>query len=115
MRIAVFCPNWIGDAVMATPALRALRRRFQGDHITGIMKPTVADTSENGPSFDNLLLFDSRSHRPGCGMGSLLKRLRLNRYELAILLPNSFRSAALAWLARMPRRVGYARGSEIRC
>jgi len=68
MRIAVFCPNWIGDAVMATPALRALRRRYQGDHITGIMKPTVADTLENGPWFDEVLLFDPRSRRPDCGM-----------------------------------------------
>jgi len=63
MRIAVFCPNWIGDAVMATPALRALRRRYEGDHITGIMKPTVADTLENGPWFDEVLLFDPRSRR----------------------------------------------------
>ena len=110
MRIAVFCPNWIGDAVMATPALRALRRSYQGDHITGIMKPTVADTLENGPWFDEVLLFDPRSRRPDCGMRSLLKRLRSNRYDLAILLPNSFRSAALAWLAGIPRRVGYARG-----
>ena len=89
MRIAVFCPNWIGDAVMATPALRALRRSYQGDHITGIMKPTVADTLENGPWFDEVLLFDPRSRRPDCGMRSLLKRLRSNRYDLAILLPNS--------------------------
>jgi heptosyltransferase-2 len=110
MQIAVFCPNWIGDAVMATPALRALRRRYQGEHITGIMKPTVAATLENGPWFDEVLLFDPRSRRPDWWMNSLLRRLRSNRHDLAVLLPNSFRSAALAWLAGIPRRVGYARG-----
>jgi heptosyltransferase-2 len=112
MRIAVFCPSWIGDAVMATPALRSLRGRYPGDHITGIMKPIVADVLGDGPWFDQLIPFDPNSRRPGCGMGSLWKRLRSDRYELAILLPNSFRSAALAWLAGIPRRVGYGRAGR---
>jgi heptosyltransferase-2 len=74
------------------------------------MKPTVADTLENGPWFDEVLLFDPSSRRPDLGMNSLLRRLRSCRYDLAVLLPNSFRSAAIACLAGIPRRVGYARG-----
>ncbi len=49
MNLAVFLPNWIGDAVMATPALRALRARFLGAHIVGVLKPYVAGVLEGCP------------------------------------------------------------------
>ena len=42
-RIALFLPNWVGDVVMATPALRALREHFQADELIGVMRPYVAD------------------------------------------------------------------------
>ena len=48
MKIAVFLPNWIGDAVMATPALRAVRKHFRGAHVVGVMKPYVAGVLEGG-------------------------------------------------------------------
>ena len=43
MNIAVFLPNWIGDVVMATPALRAVRDQFPSAEIVGVMRPYVAD------------------------------------------------------------------------
>ncbi len=42
MKLLIFCPNWIGDAVMATPALRALRQRFPHALVVGVLKPYVA-------------------------------------------------------------------------
>src|SRR4051812_24689744 len=112
MRIAVFCPNLIGDTVMATPALRALRRGFAGARITGILKPGVASTLDGGPWLDERIHYDPRSRAPEHRTRTLLRRLRSGRFDLAVLLPNSFRSAALAWLAGIPRRVGYARGGR---
>src|SRR5690242_1484982 len=64
MRVVVFCPNWIGDAVMATPALRALRRGMPGARVVGVMKPLVADTLAAGPWFDDRILYDPRSREP---------------------------------------------------
>ncbi|HEX8203752.1 MAG TPA: lipopolysaccharide heptosyltransferase II [Isosphaeraceae bacterium] len=112
MRIAVFCPNLIGDTVMATPTLRALRRGFAGAHIAGILKPGVAPTLDGAPWLDERILFDPRARVPEHRTRALLWRLRASRFDLAVLLPNSFRSAALAWLAGIPRRVGYARGGR---
>jgi heptosyltransferase II len=48
MNIAVFLPSWVGDAVMATPALRALRSHYAEARMIGVMKPYVADVFGGG-------------------------------------------------------------------
>ena len=60
MRLGVFLPNWIGDVVMATPALRALRDHFGVAHILGLLKPYVAGVLEGSPWFDGLLHLDKK-------------------------------------------------------
>src|SRR5258708_7415787 len=56
MTVAVFLPNWSGDAGMATPALRALRTHFRGLRMVGVVKPYVAGLLEGGDWFDELIL-----------------------------------------------------------
>jgi heptosyltransferase II len=109
MRIAVFCPNLIGDTVMATPTFRALRRGFPGAELAGVIRPQVAPTLDGSDWFDERILFDHRSEQPAQRMFSMLRRLRRARFDLAVLLPNSFRSALVARLAGIPRRLGYER------
>src|SRR5579871_2324549 len=105
MNLAVFVPNWIGDAVMATPALRALRAHFRGDRIVGVVRPYVAGVLEGADWFDEVL-----PAVPGlAGMLVVARRLRRLRPGLAVLLPNSVRSALTAWLGGCRRRVGIAR------
>lgn len=107
MKIAVFLPNWIGDAVMATPALRALRNEFSDAEIIAIQKSYVADV------LDGLDLVDrSIDWVSGKKLGEqfrFLRQLRQERFDLAVLFPNSFRSACLTYLAGIPRRVGIKR------
>lgn len=107
MNIAVFLPNWIGDAVMATPALRALRRHYPDAHITAVLKPYVAGVLEGGDWFDAIL----PAHGGSWAQGALATawKLRRQRPDLAVLFPNSFRSALTARLAGVRRCVGYAR------
>lgn len=100
MKIAVFLPNWVGDVVMATPVLRAVREHFAGAEVLGVMKPYVAGVLAGAPWLDRQLLLDRRWP---------VAALRRERIDLAILLPNSFHSALLAWLGGCRRRVGYAR------
>jgi heptosyltransferase-2 len=108
MRVAVFLPNWIGDAVMATPALRALRRHFAGAHFIGVLKPYVAGVLEGAPWLDELVFLDSRgpwSRR----WPAAARALRRRPIDLAVLFPNSLRSALVAWLGGCRRRIGFAR------
>ncbi|WP_339733690.1 lipopolysaccharide heptosyltransferase II [uncultured Gimesia sp.] len=107
MKIAVFLPNWIGDAVMATPALRAIRHQFPDAEIVTIQRPYVADTLDGLDLIDRTISLQS-----GQKLGSrfqLLQQLRRERFDLSILFPNSFRSAWLSFLAGIPRRVGINR------
>jgi heptosyltransferase-2 len=107
MKIAVYLPGWVGDAVMATPCLRAVRRHFPQAHILGIVKPYVAAVLDGGDWFDQLLVLPSRSWDGG--VLSTARRLRREQIDLALLLSNSFRSALTVWLGGCRRRVGYAR------
>jgi heptosyltransferase-2 len=107
MNLAVFLPNWIGDAVMATPALRALRSHFTAARIVGVMKPYVAGVLEGGDWFDQVVLAHDGSWLNGSAATAW--KLRQYQIDLAVLLPNSFRSALVAWLAGCPKRVGYTR------
>jgi heptosyltransferase-2 len=109
MKIAVFCPSFIGDTVMATPTFRALRRGFSGATLTAVIKPQVAPTLDGSSWFDDWIFFDHRSRTGRHRTLSVLRRLRRERFDLAILLPNSFRSGLMAFLGGIPRRVGYER------
>lgn len=107
MNIAVFLPNWIGDAVMATPALRALRQHYAGAHLIGVLKPYVAGVLEGGDWFDQLIPANGGPWPQS--VPAVAWQLRRCRVDLAVLFPNSFRSALVARLGGCQRRVGYAR------
>ena len=109
MKICVFCPNWVGDAVMATPALRALRHHFDSAYIVGVMRPVVAHTLEGLPHLDDWCVWDPRSTDMTRRSRTVLKSLRQDHIDLAVLFTNSFRTAAMAWLSRASRRLGYRR------
>ena len=109
MRIAVFCPSFIGDTVMATPTFRALRQGFPDATLTAVIKPQVAPTLDGTSWFDDWMFFDHRSPDRQYRTFAVLRRLRRTRFDLAVLLPNSFRSGLMAFLGGVPRRVGYER------
>jgi len=102
-RILIRCPNWVGDAVMATPALRAVRNCFPESHITLLCKPDIADVLSDLPFYDDTV------DTPGKGRStmSVASSLRKQRFDLALILTHSFRSALVARLAGVRRRVGY--------
>jgi len=112
VNILVFCPNLVGDTVMATPAFRALRNGYPEARIVAVVKPNVAPTLDGGPWFDDRIGYDPRSDRPEDRTPAVLRKLRAERADLAVLFPNSLRSAVVAWRAGARRRVGYARGGR---
>jgi heptosyltransferase-2 len=64
MKIAIFLPNWLGDLVMATPALRAVRQQFPAARIVGILRPNLAETLAGTPWLDEQWYFDPRQKDP---------------------------------------------------
>lgn len=109
-RILVRATNWVGDAVMCVPALQMLRARFPKAHIAILAKPWVQQLYGREPFCDEVIPYEA----PPGWRGIDVKRraaeeLRHKRFDAAVLLPNSFESAAVAWLAGIPRRFGYDR------
>ncbi|MEM8875111.1 MAG: lipopolysaccharide heptosyltransferase II [Planctomycetota bacterium] len=102
-RILVVQPSWVGDCVMATPTLRALRQRFPEAHIAYLMRRHLKPIYTGMPWADRLL-----THRK-IGLPRLAARLAKGRFDAAILLPNSFRTALLVKTAGIPRIIGYDR------
>ena len=102
-RILVRLPNWVGDAVMATPALRALRAAHPDAWIGAQGRPALAGLLAGLPSFDAFLPDSSRS------LFARVRALRAAGADWAVLLPDSPRAALAPFLARIPRRAGYAR------
>jgi heptosyltransferase-2 len=108
--ILVRATNWVGDAVMSLAALRALRARFPAARIAVLARPWVADLYARGPFADEVIpLTTPRGARDPVGKWRLARALAARRFDCAILLQNAFEAAALAWLARIPRRIGYDR------
>ncbi len=106
MRIGIFLPNWIGDVVMATPALRAVRKHFgQQAEVVGIMRPYVRQVLAGTNWLDEYLIYDRQSVR---GLLSLIRRLRWNRFDSVLLLTNSLSTGTFAWLSGAPHRAGFA-------
>lgn len=107
-RVVVVMPTWVGDTAMATPTLRALRKRYADAHIAALARPMVAPLLEPCPWIDELTVYDPRAE----GVTATATKLREKQYDLAVVLPNSFRSALMPWLAGVPHRIGYARGGR---
>ena len=103
-RILVRGVNWLGDAVMTTPALLRLRERFPEAHITLLTAEKLGDLWKSHPAINEVVVFS-----PAEGLLLVSRRLGPGAYDLALILPNSPRSALELWLARIPRRIGYAR------
>ncbi len=108
-KILVFLPNWVGDAVMATPVLAALRRHFGSARIAHLGRPAALATVSGCDWADEVLEDRPGQPPPGLSFLRLVGRIRRGGYDLAVLLPNSFRTAAAARLGSVKRIAGYDR------
>jgi heptosyltransferase II len=106
-RILVRANNWIGDVVLSTPALHAVRAAFPNTSISVLAKPWVLPLLATHPAVDRLVLYDADGrHRGFPGMRRLAADLRSERFDCAILFQRAFEAALLSFWARIPRRAG---------
>lgn len=112
-RILVRMPNWLGDVVMATPLLGTVRENYPRAQLGVVVKPGGAKVLDGLPGLDRVHVYDAGGrHRGFGGMLRIAGELRQERYQLAICCPNSFSSAAMLRLARIPRRLGWSYGGR---
>ena len=103
VRLVVRGVNWLGDAVMSSPALLRLREAYPSAYIALLTPSKLADLWQNHPAVNAVLPV-----RASESVFSVGRRVRAEKFEAGLVLPNSFRSAAEFWLARIPARIGYA-------
>ena len=105
--ILVRATNWLGDAVMNTPALGAIRESFPGARITLLATPLVAQLFSPHDSVDEVMIYDRQGRHKGvAGRFRIAAELRARRFDLAILLQNAIDAALITKLAGIPRRIG---------
>ncbi len=110
MQLGIMLPNWIGDAAMATPFLRALRKQFpRPARLVGVLRPYVGEVLAGTPWLDELVFYQPKSRRPEHSLRQALGELRRRRLDAMVLLTNSLRTAGITWLGGAKRRIGYAR------
>jgi heptosyltransferase-2 len=107
-RLLIRSTNWIGDAVMTTPAVRAIRHNFPGAHIGMLAKPWVAPVFAHSPHVDEIIIFQANGRHRGIGGTIRLARdLKAHRFDAAILLQNAIEAALIAFMAGIPNRIGF--------
>jgi heptosyltransferase-2 len=106
-KILIRAVNWVGDAVMSTPAIGNIRQSFPQAEITLLANPLVAQLFSPHEWVDRVMVFDRNGlHRGISGRIRLAAELRKQNFDAAIILPNSFDSALVPWLAGIPFRMG---------
>ncbi len=107
MRIAVRVPNWIGDSVLAIPAIKSLKTNFPDSYISIIAKTWVKDIFLNLDFVDGIVPLPDQSNL--AGIRSAAKKLKKYSFDAGLLFTNSFLSALLFTMAGIPKRWGYKR------
>jgi len=116
MKILIVQTAFLGDTVLSTPVIGALRSRYPGAEIWFMTTPGGVELVRRDPFLTGVIPFDKRGSDSGLrGLWSLARRLRQHRFDRVYALQRSVRTAVLLWLARIPARVGFrsARGATL--
>jgi heptosyltransferase II len=105
IKIIIRMPNWLGDAVMATAALEDVKSHFSSSHITVLCHEAIASLLQANPYIDHYLVFDK--NKKESEKRRIYQSLREERFDLGILMTNSFSSAWWFWKGGVKSRVGY--------
>jgi heptosyltransferase-2 len=106
-KVLVRATNWLGDAVMSLPAIRAVREIFPHAHVAVLARPSLTDLFARETYIDRVIAYPAlhglRARR------EFAAQLHAEHFDGAILLQNAFDAALITWMAGIPERIGYAR------
>ncbi|MBT5873959.1 MAG: glycosyltransferase family 9 protein [Candidatus Latescibacteria bacterium] len=100
---------FIGDVVLVTPLIQAAKDLLAADLVSVLVRPSTAELLYNNPSVDEIIPYDKNQKQKGLSdLMAMSGRLSGGDFDVAFIPHRSFRSALLAWLARIPQRVGFS-------
>ena len=108
MKIGVYSPNWIGDAVMALKFIGRLRKKYAGDELIVIARDWVAAIYDNHPLINKVLPVPTKELTGVFNTIKTGRSLQKLNLDIFFMLPDSFRSAVIAWFSRSNARIGFA-------
>ncbi len=108
-KILIKAVNWVGDAVLMTPAVRGLRKKFPGSHIAVLVKPRVKDVFRENNDINEIIVYGGRDDSPITGKLKLIREIRRKKFDLGIAVqPRSYEAAFILFLGGVRERIGYS-------
>jgi heptosyltransferase-2 len=113
VKLLIRATNWVGDAILAMPALQAVRKRFPEAEVSILALPYVADIYRGQGVASDLIVYDRNGEHAGIrGKERLAVELKAKKFDAAVLLQNAFDAAWIVWRAGIPERIGYNRDAR---
>ena len=106
-RILIIQTAFLGDVILSTPMIKALRELFPDSFISFLLIPETKKALENNPYLDEILVYDKRKKRGLVSFCRMVSKIRECGFDLAVIPHRSLRSAFLAYLSRIPQRIGF--------
>jgi lipopolysaccharide heptosyltransferase II len=97
----------IGDVILSTPVLEAIKSSYPKSHVTMMISPYTKDIVKNNPHLDDVIIDDYKDvHRGTGGFFRLVKKIRGEKFDVCVLLHPTFRLALLLFLSGIRYRIG---------
>ena len=109
-RVLIVRTDRIGDVILSTPVIRALRAARPDAHLAMMVRPAHRELVEGNPDLNEIILYDKDgAEKSWAGSLRFAAGLRARKFDTAIVLHSTNRVVLISWLAGIPRRIGYAR------
>lgn len=109
-RILIVSVNWFGDAIMTTPALKAIKEKFPSSFLAIMAPERVKDVFSNNPYVDEVIIFDEKkNHRSFRSKINFIKQLKAKKLDAVFLIHRSLTRALICYFSGIKTRIGYKR------
>jgi heptosyltransferase-2 len=106
-RILIIQTAFLGDVILSTPLIKALRELFPDSFISFLLIPETKKVLGNNPYLNEVLVYDKRNKKGAIQFFRMVDKIKERAFDLAVIPHRSFRSALLAYLSRIPKRIGF--------
>jgi lipopolysaccharide heptosyltransferase II len=109
MKILIRLPNWLGDVVMSTAFVKAVRQLYADAQVDVIIKKELSGIASLIPGLTNIHSFSKKEYKGLSGAYRFGKELRSENYDLFFTLPDSISSTVIGWASRAKQRTGFSK------